>query len=296
MTSRTIPWVMFLVVFLLGASVWADQFSGAIEAKLKSGKQGDSDQTFSNNSSTETGEKDKTDDGDGFLSEEKQKKDERNMPMWLAFGPQLGGGPNILFPFNDATNVDGTNVAPFENGGGGIGGGGGGVISARWLKGRFGLDLGVFAERNQTRTDMTVNGYDGNKFIYKYSIVRVPLLVKWYRLKDNRRLSLGIGPELVVGLDSTQGEIRSDEVIQRVLRIKRRDDLLAAINFGWGIKFKKWVVGIDLKIAYNITGPREYDKKVTPVNSGDGFEVLGSHALDARILLGLLYEIGLGKN
>ncbi|MBN2340584.1 MAG: hypothetical protein JXX29_07765 [Deltaproteobacteria bacterium] len=288
MKRGTMVGIALLVAMTIGRQGAADQFSAEIEAQI-TGTDNTKKSSASNTDASETAT-----DEDGFLSEEKKKTDEVNTPFWLAIGPQLGMGPNILFPPKNASNVGTTDAAPFEDGGGGIGGGGGALIATRFKQGKLGLDLGIFAERNQTRTNMTVNGYNNNKFIYKYSIVRMPLLFKLYRLKELQRFSLGIGPELIVGLDSTKGEIHSDEVLQTVLRVEPQIDLAGAVDLGWAIKFNKWLVGLDLKITYNITGPREYSDRV--YEASGGFEVVASHSLDARILVNMMYEIGLGAD
>lgn len=289
MRKRIVGRCVFALCLLFSLSSFAAQFSAEIEAKIK----GDGSASSTTSTQSETSSTSKTDDN-SFLSEDKKKYDEQHVPMWLGIGPQLGLGPNVLLPPSNANNMGTSEIAPFKKGGAGFSGTGGAVVYTRWLQGRLGLSVGIMAERNQVRTTMNINGTDSNMFIYKYSVGRIPILVRWHKLKENKRWSLGLGPEFVVGLQSTQGTIRSEEVLQTKLRVEPENDFLVALVLGWAAKYDNWVIGLDLKFTYNITGTRQYDERITEATSG--FRVVASHSLDARLIIGLMYEIGIGKN
>ena len=245
------------------------------------------------------GEGESTADDDGYLSDDKAVEEEENKPMWLGLGIRAGGGGNILLKPDGVSDIPDIGGAPFRKGGGDLAGGGGAFIEARWLKGHLGLEVGVWNERNRTWTTQSMDdpftgaSVGNNKFIYYYSVVHFPLLLEAHILKKNHRVSFGLGPEFTIGLASTDVKIQSDVVNSDNVRVKRTNDVLGAFNIGWGVKFGDWVVGLDLKTTYNFTQPRDYSDRVSP-RSG-GFQVLGSHTIDFRLAVNLMYEIGLPR-
>jgi hypothetical protein len=234
---------------------------------------------------------------DGYLSEERDVRRAEAMPFWLGIGIRAGGGGNILLKPTGARPLSSVDMAPFEDGGGGLAGGGGAFLEMRWIRGHMGLELGAWNERNRTwatvdARDPLGNTVTGNKVIYYYSVAHLPILLKFYLLKGQHRVSFGLGPEFTIGLKSTHIELQSDLAISN-LRVKTENDILAAVVIGWGIKYGDWVVGLDLKSTYNVTQPREYNERVTA--RAEGFQVIGSHTIDFRLMFSLMYEMGFGR-
>jgi hypothetical protein len=228
---------------------------------------------------------------DGYVSEDEIKYDDLNIPFWLGVGIFVGGGPNILSKPDNPQNIGNNGVAPFGDGGGGLGGGGGAFIETRWLKGHMGLFFGIWNERNRTWTTQDAGGVSGNKFIYYYSMVRLPLLLEGLILIKNHRIKLGLGPEFTVGYTGTKISVESDVLPGLTSnKVITQKDVLGALNIGWGIKFKDWVIGLDLKAAYNFTQPKNYSDRVTELPNG--FSVTGSHTVDVRLALSLMWEVG----
>jgi hypothetical protein len=275
-----------LLIFTLAVISYfpAESFAGEFSASVKVETGTSSDESSANDSSS-------SGDDDGYLSEETHQYENSNKPFWLGLGVWVGGGANILFKPSNPEDLGSDNVAPFGDGAGGMGGGGGAYLEMRWLKGHLGLLFGIWNERNRTWTTMAVDGTDGNKFINYYSVARLPLLVEGIILKNQHRIKFGLGPEFAIGLNGTDINIESS-ILSGLTNNKvfKQKDVLIAFDIGWGVKFGDWVFGLDLKTAYNLTQPKAYSDRVK--ERAAGFSVIGSHSLDFRLMLSLMWEIG----
>ncbi|MBN2340433.1 MAG: outer membrane beta-barrel protein [Deltaproteobacteria bacterium] len=222
--------------------------------------------------------------------------------VWLDVGAKGGVGGNYLSPPDDFAF---SNVAafPFEDGAGGLGGGGGIFADVRFLKQYLGLEVGFLFEGNKNWCSITYNDVVDVDYIYRYSKMRIPILLKGSVVRNKTRVSLGIGPEIQAGLGSsadievTDGEqYVSDADVQDLksaFRTSDRTDVALAFDFGVAIGIAKLALTIDFRLAYNLSMPSAYDERVGDYTTGT-FNTEAASTLDGRILVGLAYGFAFG--
>lgn len=230
---------------------------------------------------------------------------DKSLPEPQFFGVSVGAkgqiGGNYLTDPKDAPSW-----APiFEDGAGGIGGGGGLYAEFRVLEGHLGLEFDVLFESNKNWASMEYNNVVDTDWITRFKTVRMPLLVEGSLEGDRTRVSLGVGPEFVVGIaastdiEVTEGSqyVQSSDLATMKDNFhgkKQTDTFLCA---GLGLAFKVWKLAItlDLRYSYNLTQPDKYTDRVSVEQvSGDLYSIstIASSTMDMRILLGIAYELG----
>ncbi len=195
----------------------------------------------------------------------------------------------------------------YDDGAGGIGGGGGLYTEFRILKGHLGLEFDLIFEHNKNWSSITFNNVLETDWIFTFNAVRMPLLLEGSLESESVRGSLGVGPEFVVGtgaatdIQVTEGSQYLDEDGLQALQASRnrftaskQTDTYICFGLGLAIKVWKLAVTIDMRYAYNLTQPSEYDDRVEYSGSTTepDVETIASNSMDLRILLGVAYELG----
>lgn len=194
----------------------------------------------------------------------------------------------------------------YDDGAGGFGGGGGLYAEFRLLWGHLGLELDVLFEGNKNWSEVEFSNVVDTDWIYRFQTVRLPLLLEGSVENDLMRGSLGLGPEFVVGTKSgtdiqvTDGGEYVEEgavaALEEGFRSKDQTDTFLCVGVGMAFKVWKLAISLDLRYAYNLTQPKDYQDRTALEPAGDGFtaEVVASSTMDLRILLGIAYEVGFG--
>ncbi len=192
----------------------------------------------------------------------------------------------------------------YDDGAGGIGGGGGLYTEFRILKGHLGLEFDLIFEKNKNWSSITFNNLVEMDWIFTFNAVRMPLLLEGNVENDLVRGSLSVGPEFVVGtgastdIQVTEGSQYIDENDLQALRNRftatKQTDTYICFGLGLAIKVWKLAITIDMRYAYNLTQPSEYDDRVEYSGSETDLDVetIASNSMDLRILLGVAYELG----
>ncbi len=233
-----------------------------------------------------------------------------------AANPQEGGndtpffgvslGVKGAFGGNFVTNPDNAPIGAiiYDDGAGGIGGGGGLYTEFRILKGHLGLEFDLIFEKNKNWSSITFSNVVETDWIFTFNAVRMPLLLEGSVESESVRGSLGIGPEFVVGtgastdIQVTEGSQYVDENELQASRNRftasKQTDTYICFGLGLAIKVWKLAVTIDMRYAYNLTQPSEYDDRVKYSGSttDPDVETIASNSMDLRILLGVAYELG----
>ena len=139
----------------------------------------------------------------------------------------------------------------------------------------LGLEIDLLFEVNSLTFNYTINNFEYDYYT-NFDQLRIPILVKGVLpLGASVEMSLGIGPEFVVGLNAGVETDRRNNLVLPGLN-QQADDLLAAmydadtqggtffdINLGIAIKAWKLVFPIDLRAAFNLSQPADFDERVT---------------------------------
>jgi len=193
----------------------------------------------------------------------------------------------------------------YEDGAGGIGGGGGLYAELRILRGHLGLELDVLFEGNKNWTGIEFSNIVDTDWITRFRTLRLPLLLEGSLEGKTTRVSLGVGPEFVVGLSaSTDIEVTDGaQYVEAGVMEAQRANFVAEkqtdtfLCVGLGLAFKVWQLAItlDLRYAYNLTQPEKYlDRMTVEEVSTDLYRhsTVASSTMDLRLLLGIAWEKG----
>ncbi len=192
----------------------------------------------------------------------------------------------------------------YEDGAGGIGGGGGIYTEFRILKGHLGLEFDILFESNKNWGSIEFNNTVDTDWIYRFKTVRLPLLLEGSLEGDKTRVSLGVGPEFVVGTGATTDievtgggqylEPGTLDAQRRNFGAKKQTDTFLCVGLGLAIKVWKLAITLDLRYAYNLTQPDKYLDRMTIEDLGnDQYSVrtVASSTMDMRLMLGIAYEL-----
>jgi hypothetical protein len=198
------------------------------------------------------------------------------------------------FPSAYEPYVDGV---PFHDMAGGYGLGGGLFFEARFIK-FIGLELGLLFEANRMWYDIeyTVGGFTAEmRYKMKYTAVRIPILVKGVFETRVMRVSLGLGPEIVLtrGDDGVVEEL-SDHGIdtsgyESLFGTKPQSDVFLCASIGFAFKVWKLSIPLNIRYSHNLTQPDGYKQRVGDVVAGD-YDYTASQSMDLRLQLGLAYD------
>jgi opacity protein-like surface antigen len=213
----------------------------------------------------------------------------------LDAGVKGGVGGNYL---SDPDDVP-LGALVYDDGAGGVGGGGGLYAEFRILWGHLGLELDVLFEANKNWSNIEFNNVVKTDWIYRFSTVRVPLLLEGSVENDLVRGSLGIGPEFVVGtkastdIEVTEGAQYVDEPTMTAaranFRAKEQTDTFLCIGVGLAFKVWRLAISLDIRYAYNA------GMSFTGTGADTVTTAIASSTMDLRLLLGIAYEAKFGN-
>jgi hypothetical protein len=188
----------------------------------------------------------------------------------------------------------------YDDTAGGWGGGGGLYAELRVLWGHLGLEVDLLFERNRLMNRITFNDVYETDWLVEWTSVRIPLLLEGSLEGDRTRVSLGLGPEFVVGLnaetdlvlnDGPPGSSNADLAEPRGnFHARKQTDTYLCVDLGLAIKVWKLAITIDLRYSHNLTQPSKYLDRLEFV--GDEITMIASSSVDLRLLLGIAYELG----
>jgi len=153
-----------------------------------------------------------------------------------------------------------------------VGGGGGLFVEANFFR-FLGLELDLLFESNAFTFNYTINSFEYD-YNTSFTQFRVPLLVKCVLpLGEVAEMSLGLGPEFVVGLGA-------DAEVDFVTDVSNAPPQLVSdftssyqaekaggtfFDLDFGLTFKVWrlVIPFDIRAGINLNQPPEYDERVT---------------------------------
>ncbi len=148
-----------------------------------------------------------------------------------------------------------------------IGGGGGLFVELNLLR-YIGFEVDVLYEANSLTFKEDYGGFEYD-YNTRYQQLRIPLLVKGVLPVGNAELSLGIGPEFVVGLDAsvdfdyhTVATPAQKEVLEAYYDAEKASDTFLDVDFGVNLKVWKLFIPISLRVGFNLTQPSDYEDRV----------------------------------
>jgi len=154
-----------------------------------------------------------------------------------------------------------------------IGGGGGLFVELNLLK-FIGLEVDVLYEANALTFKEDISGFEYD-YNTRYRQVRIPLLVKGVLPMGNAELSLGVGPEFVVGLDASVDfdyhTVATPEIkaaLKEYYKAEKASDTFLDLDLGVNIKVWKLFIPVSLRVGFNLTEPSDYEDRVELTNVG----------------------------
>jgi hypothetical protein len=219
------------------------------------------------------------------------------------FGASVGlkGGPSGNYLMRPENVPRSTGILPFEDGAGGWGTGFGLYFEFRALEEHLGLEFDVIFGSTKTWSEITYNNVVETQWVYNVKTTRLPLLLEGSFGGRSTRISLGFGPEWVIGksADFSVEVVDGEEYLASDVEALFSDSLLAIPqknthllgNIGFGFQFWEMAVNLDFRYSYNMGQPADYLDRIEI----DGASVSGVKAstnMDLHILLGLSYEFG----
>ena len=222
--------------------------------------------------------------------------------VWIDIGVKGAVGGNYLSKPDDQINGL---VTPFYDGAGGIGGGGGLFSELRVLKEHLSLEVDLLLEGNKVWCTITHSGVVDVDYSFNALNMRIPFLIKGNLVKNSTRISLGVGPEFIVGLNASPGvEITDGEEyltaedqnsLENAVTAAKRNDVALAWELAMAFAVKKISITVDMRFSYNLTLPNNFDERVDLAADYRSAAVQAGHTIDGRILLGVAYIFALGR-
>jgi hypothetical protein len=220
----------------------------------------------------------------------------------LSVGAKGGGGGDL---WTDPPNEP-VYALMFDDDTGGWGAGGGLYTELRILWGYLGLEIDLLFETNTVWHEITWNEVLETQWILKWTSMRVPILLEGNLESEMIRVSLGFGPEFVVGLGAdTELEVTSGEQyvsagdladLRSTFATEKQTDTYLTVGLGLAVKVWRLAISLDLRAGFNMTQPEDHDDRITyhTDSSGEyaGLDVISSSTMDFRALLGVAWEHG----
>lgn len=197
--------------------------------------------------------------------------------------------PSHLDPF-----IDGL---PFHDMSGGYGIGGGVFFEARFIK-YIALELDFLFEGNRMwyDVDYTIGGYDAEiRYNLKYTVIRMPILVKGVLETSAMRVSIGLGPEFVFTrgdrfeLEELSNWSADLSALEDQYESVSQNDVFLSVALGFAFKVKMLSIPLNIRYAYNLTQPDGYRDRVGDIETGER-KYTASHSMDLHIMLGIAYD------
>ena len=218
----------------------------------------------------------------------------------LSVGIKGGASGNYLLPA-EVGGISSSGALPFEDGGGGWGTAVGGYVEFRAIDQHLGLELNILGGSTKTWSQITYNGVVKTNWTYSSKNIRVPLLLEGYLGGRASRVSLGIGPEWVIGnsADFVVEVIEGQDYVDSEVEAFLSDSLTAAAqshtnvtsNIGFEFLVSDLAITLDFRYSYNPSQPSTYLERMS-VEGTSLSGVKASTNMDLHILLGLSYEFG----
>ncbi|MDD5307103.1 MAG: hypothetical protein PHU25_07255 [Deltaproteobacteria bacterium] len=220
----------------------------------------------------------------------------KNPFFGLSLGVKGGGGGNyVTKPDSVPANYE---SAPFADGGGGWGAGGGLYTELRVLGGYLGLEIDLLFDHTKDWCNIEYNNVVKMNYIYSFTAVRIPFLIKGSLESGMTRFSLGIGPEISAGfgvsrdVEITEGSqyVTSLDPILSAYSASAQTDVLLDVDLGVAFRIAPIAITADIRYAYNLTQPSKFEDRFFITRSL--IEPMASSTMDLRILVGVAYELG----
>lgn len=219
------------------------------------------------------------------------------------FGGSVGikGGPSGNYLLRPENLPGSAGVLPFEDGAGGWGTAVGMYFEFRAIDEHIGLELDVLFGNSKTWSEITYNNVVETRWLYNTKTTRVPLLLEGHFGGRSTRISLGVGPEWVMGktADFAVEVIDGEEYLGEDVEAQWSDTLTAipqkhthfVSNIGFGFQFWEMAVNLDFRYSYNMGQASDYLERIE-IDGSNISGVKASTSMDLHILLGLSYEFG----
>ncbi len=236
-----------------------------------------------------------------------QETEEGKDPVvWLDVGVKGGvSGYYLKSSTEGDDSIPGISL-PYEKGAGGLGGGFGFFLDFQILKKHLSLEADLFFDNAKIWSTITWNDVLEVDYITRYSTLRVPILLKGSLVRGPTRVSLGVGPEFVIGrkaradIEVVDGQEYWNDAAQEQadenFNAKSRSDVFFCVDLGMGIDIWKLLLTLDLRLSFNPGLPEDYEDRMEINASSEPnqseFINTASHSLDLHILLGLAYPFG----
>jgi len=236
-------------------------------------------------------------------AEEMAVEEDAEKPFFgLSVGAKGGGGGNL---WSDPPNEP-AYALMFDDDTGGWGAGGGLYAEFRVLWGYLGLEIDLLFETNTIWHEITWNQVLETNWILSWTSMRLPILLEGNLDSDLIRISLGFGPEFVVGLGAeTEIEITSGRQyisdadlanLRSSFTTEKQTDTYLTLGLGLAVKVWRLAISLDLRAGFNMTQPEDHDDRITyhTDSAGEyaGLDVISSSSIDFRALLGVAWEHG----
>lgn len=170
-----------------------------------------------------------------------------------------------------------------------VGGGGGAFVEVN-LFGCLGFEADFLFEANSLKYNETINGFEYDYYT-RFKQIRIPLIVKGVLPLGNVELSLGLGPEFVLGLDAnvdidyrtklteTQKQ-QVDAILKPLYKTEKTGGTFLDTELGVTIKVWKLVIPISLRVGFNLSQSDKFDDRVDVTTSGTTVTGAKVHAIE----------------
>ena len=162
-----------------------------------------------------------------------------------------------------------------------IGGGGGLFVEVNFIK-FVGLEVDFLYEANSLTFKEDISGFEYD-YNTRFKQIRLPVLIKGTLPLGVVELSLGLGPEFVIGLDAgvdfeyhtrlTAAQKQEfDAILGALYDAEKSNGTFFDVDLGLNIKVWKLVIPISLRVGINLDQPADYDGRVTLNFDGSEFK------------------------
>ena len=152
-----------------------------------------------------------------------------------------------------------------------IGGGGGLFVELNLLK-FVGLEVDILYEANALTFKEDYGGFEYD-YNTRYKQIRIPVLVKGVLPMGTAELSLGVGPEFVIGMGASVDfnyhtamtsaqKQAADQALNALYDAEQASDTFLDVDFGVNVKVWKLFIPISLRVGFNLTQSSDYEDRV----------------------------------
>ncbi len=170
-----------------------------------------------------------------------------------------------------------------------VGGGGGAFVEVSLL-GYLGFEADLLFEANSLKYNETISGFEYDYYT-RFKQIRIPLIVKGILPLGNVELSLGLGPEFVIGvgagvdidyrtkLTDAQKQ-QADALLKPLYQADKTSGTFLDTELGISIKIWKLIIPINLRVGFNLSQSEKYDDRVDVTTSGATVTGAKVHAIE----------------